>query len=158
MPEKGGCDLLTLSATQNPPDHISPPHRFIPGLKDAPFETPFGDQNLGAANRNTGVWISASKRPLEALSVAWLRFGSCPQKLFFSSSCVQARYKRANDEDDRKILELHQQGLTHVQIAKQMPDYRYNHVKHRLKVLRTKPSPISTGERWQPHEIAIITE
>jgi hypothetical protein len=81
------------------------------------------------------------KRPLETLSAAWKGFGLHPRKLFSSSKHVKSVYKRGNAEDDRKILELSQEGLTTPQIAQQLPDYTYQNVAWRLQYLRAGPTP-----------------
>jgi transposase-like protein len=98
------------------------------------------------------------KRPLETLSAAWKGFGLHPRKLFSSSKHVKSVYKRGNAEDDRKILELSQEGLTTPQIAQQLPDYTYQNVAWRLQYLRAGPTPTSTGGRWQLHEDAVLKE
>lgn len=79
-----------------------------------------------------------------------------PLKPFSSSSCVSIVYQKWTAAEDRKILELHHQGLTSSQIALQMPDRTPENVSWRLRQGRRDAEPRSTRERWTPEQDALL--
>jgi transposase-like protein len=102
------------------------------------------------------MWCSPLSNPIRTL---WSRICLRPRVFFSSSKCIYAKNKRT-DEFDGKILELHQQGFTVVQIAQQLPGYGFQNIVYRLRKIRAKSGspPTSSGEKWQPSEDTVLVE
>lgn len=102
------------------------------------------------------MWCSPLSNPVRTL---WSRICLRPRVIFSSSNCVNGKQKRT-DEFDGKILELHRQGFTAVQIAQQLPGYKHPDIIYRLKKSRAKPgsAPWSTRKKWQASEDTVLEE
>ena len=112
------------------------------------------------------MWLSLAslkkRKPSNLSNIVWNWGHSLRRHLSGQSQGPAAKPRSWTADEDRKILELREQGLTAHEIATEIGDRSYNGVLQRFKVLKsgniTQAKEQKTFRRWSAEEEALLME